>query len=406
MKARGISSVALALIILVATGAPGAATVSAQGLRAEGGPLAWIQRLWQGDEPADHRGGPPTILVDEDGRRVTATGLAVGVGDQYIAGDNRMYEIVAVDGDIARVKFVEVVRLPSRDDYATEDGDAVGHRGAGEAGSETEPSSPLLPGLLRAWTARSDEAASRPPLVAIYHSHNAESYVETSGKEFAENGPGDIHQVGRTLKEALEKQGLQVEWSGNLHLPHDGGAYRRSRATVRRFLRKRPAAMIDVHRDATPADMYRTEVDGKPMTKVRLVVGRQNHNREANLQYAKEIKAIADERFPGLIEGIFHARGNYNQDVGPRTILLEFGTHETSLEEAEASAQLMAQVIPATLGGPSQQRVGGSGWRSAGWLLLLAVLGVLAYMRINAGSWAEFRDRLLGLLRLKRIGSR
>jgi len=239
--------------------------------------------------------------------------------------------------------------------------------------------------------------------VAIYHSHNAESYVPTSGDAFKE-GPGDIHRVGQTLKEALEEQGLDVEWSQALHLPHDGGAYRRSRATVRRFLSKRPVTMIDVHRDAIPAEEYRTEVKGEPMTKVRLVVGRQNQNREANLQYAKEIKAIADREYPGLIKGIFHARGNYNQDVGPRMILLEFGTHETSLEQAQASARLMAQVIPQALGSEAQRRVGASGWRTALGLLAAALIGTLAYVRINAGSWDAFWRRLRQLLRLERVG--
>ncbi len=86
------------------------------------------------------------------------------------------------------------------------------------------------------------------------------------------------------------------------------------------------------------------------MTKVRLVVGRQNPNREANLELAKNIKAIADEQYPGLVKGIFNARGNYNQDIGPRTILLEFGTHETSLDEAIRSTKFVAEMFPAAAG--------------------------------------------------------
>ncbi len=86
------------------------------------------------------------------------------------------------------------------------------------------------------------------------------------------------------------------------------------------------------------------------MSQIRLVVGRQNQNREANLEYAKRIKAIADEKYPGLVKGIFHAHGNYNQDLGPRMILIEFGTHVTSLEEALRSVRPTAEVVAAAAG--------------------------------------------------------
>src|SRR5690606_37781463 len=144
--------------------------------------------------------------------------------------------------------------------------------------------------------------------------------------------------------------------------------------TASEISRNAPATIIDVHRDAIPTvESYRTQVNGQQMTQVRLVVGRQNQNREANLEYAKRIKAIADEKYPGLIKGIFHARGNYNQDLGPKMILLEFGTHVTGLEEAKRSAELMADVIPAAAGlarGAGDGNVGAAGRSTAIWLIL------------------------------------
>src|SRR5690606_7947161 len=82
---------------------------------------------------------------------------------------------------------------------------------------------------------------SRGADVGIYHTHNAESYRPTSGVEFKERG--DIHEVGRKLKEEFEKRGLTVEWSENSHLPHDGQAYLRSRRTAAQLSRKRPATI-------------------------------------------------------------------------------------------------------------------------------------------------------------------
>ena len=115
-------------------------------------------------------------------------------------------------------------------------------------------------------------------------------------------------EVGKTLVNALKEQGFEVIWSDNSHLPHDGQAYTRSRRTVMELLQHQPATLIDVHQDATPPEVYETEIEGVPTTKVRIVVGRQNQNREANLEYAKRLKAVADQEYPGISEGIFDAR--------------------------------------------------------------------------------------------------
>ena len=315
--------------------------------------------------------------VDEDGQVITYTAIAPVPGDSYITADNRLYEVAEVTADrTVRARFVEQLQLRAS-----------------------------LPAVSRRWPFGAAAAQARTGgdtgAIGIYHSHNAESYVDTSQREF-EVPFGDILQVGRALKQALEEQGFRVIHSENSHLPHDGGAYQRSRATVRELLEQGAVALIDVHRDAIPAEAYRTEVAGQEMTKVRLVVGRQNPNSEANFELAKNIKALADERYPGLIKGIFNARGNYNQDVGPRAILLEFGTHETSLEEAVRATRYIADVFPQAAGltaGGAGAALGRAGWRSALWLALAAGVGAFGYLWINEGSFQRAWRRLTGFFR-------
>ncbi|OUM95839.1 MAG: hypothetical protein BAA04_04710 [Firmicutes bacterium ZCTH02-B6] len=361
---------------------------------ASGQRIDWEQMF---DDGVGHRSADGYYTWrDEAGDIITYTALAPAVGDTYITADNRLYEVVEVGEDrTVRAEFREEVELP---------------RVAGEVA--TAPAVRQLAGFswLGRWLAAAVELvqardrSAEPGPIGIYHSHNAESYVPDSGDEFKEPH-GDILEVGRALKEALEEQGYRVIWSDRSHLPHDGGAYQRSRATVRELLEQGVVALIDVHRDAIPAEQYRDVVAGEELTKVRLVVGRQNPNREANLELAKRIKAVADERYPGLVKGIFNARGNYNQDVGPRTILMEFGTHETSLEEAVRAAKLMAEVYPAAAGlapGTAQQadrQIGGAGWRSAFWVLLVALGAAFGYLWINEGSPQAAWTRLKGFFR-------
>lgn len=320
--------------------------------------------------------------LDENGEVITYTAIAPVPGDTYITEDNRLYEVEAVAEDrTVKARFVEQLDLRA----------------------SPAASSLPWPGGTAAAQARTNGDAGP---IGIYHSHNAESYVQTSDQEF-EVPLGDVVEVGRALKQALEEQGFRVIHSENSHLPHDGGAYQRSRATVRELLEEGAVALIDVHRDAIPAEQYRTEVAGQEMTKVRLVVGRQNPNSEANMQLAKNLKALADEQYPGLIKGIFNARGNYNQDIGPRTILLEFGTHETSLDEAVRSTRLIAEIFPQAAGltasgAGEAAAIGGAGWRSALWLALAAVAGLFGYLWINEGSLEGAWRRITGVFRKTR----
>ena len=84
----------------------------------------------------------------------------------------------------------------------------------------------------------------------------------------------------------------------------------RSRATVAELVQKAPDVIFDIHRDAIPRkEEYQKEVDGKKRSsQIRLVVGRQNPNHKVNDQFARRLKAIADELYPGLIKGIFYGK--------------------------------------------------------------------------------------------------
>lgn len=312
-------------------------------------------------------------LQDEQGNMVTMAGRELDPGDRYIAADNRLFEVVKSEGDIVFVRYLETIELP-----------------------------PISDELLSAQVGKT----SVQGVVGIYHTHNAESYVPTSGTDSKENGRGDVLDVGRILAAAMEKSGLTVYWSDNSHLPHDGQAYVRSRRTALELLQKNPDTLIDVHRDATPPEVYDTEIEGVPTTKVRIVVGRQNQNRGANLEYAKRIKAVADKFFPGIIEGIFDARGNYNQDLGPKTILLEFGAHTNRLEQAERAAEFFAKVIPAAAGltpttqKAAQEQIGQGANRSLIWMLVIvAVVGgtFLLIKQGKIGSFAGFLRKEAGL---------
>ena len=170
------------------------------------------------------------------------------------------------------------------------------------------------------------------------------------------------------------------------------------------LLKERPSAIFDIHRDGIPDPAeYETTVGNKKMSKVRLLVGKSNQNKDANLSFAKQIKAVGDKQYPGLIKDIFIGKGTYNQDLSPNAILLEFGTHTISKERVLNSTDMMAHVVSTTLFGPETGSAKSaedtktpketetsdknkSAFQGIGWLLLLVIVGVILFALLQTGG--------------------
>lgn len=278
--------------------------------------------------PDEVLAGPIFTVQDEAGHLIMQTGRWIHVGDEYIDEANQRYRVDRVRGRLATARFLGIEEMPVLNLPAVGDGGGVAVAGALVGGARGK-----APG------------AQRDVTVGIYHTHNDESYIATQGTSAIE-GKGGIHRVGDTLGDALRKKGYKVVHDQTIHLPHDDGAYRRSRRTANKLLRKEGADLLfDVHRDAGPPSMYAKKVDGKWVTQVRLVVGSPNPQQGSVMAYAKELKAVADKTHPGLIKGIFVGRDAYNQDLTPRNILLEVGTEQNAMPSAQKGIALFADVV-------------------------------------------------------------
>jgi stage II sporulation protein P len=290
-------------------------------------------------------------LQDTAGAVILLTAFPVNSGDVYIAADNTRYVVETLAGVTA---------------YCREDGREV---------------MPQIGSLQAAVLPAGVLTRDAPPVIGLYHTHSDESYVPTDGTESKEQN-GGIEDVGAVLKQALEAGGFSVLHSTENHNPHDANAYSRSRKTAAELLREGAGVLIDVHRDAVPAEVYATEVNGEEATKVKLVVGRSNPGMNNNLAFAKTLKAALDQAAPGLSGGIYMGKGVYNQDLSPRAILIEVGAHTNSKEAAETGAELFADAIPAALGAEntdSPAKSSGQGQDAGGaWAATLVILGLVA----------------------------
>ena len=254
-------------------------------------------------------------ILDSSGKHLSSVAGDCSAGDEYISGDNQHYRITTVNSIemTAQAEHIGKAEMPDVSWLDPQESVAV--------------------------------SATNLKKIALYCTHSDESYIKGDGCESIE-GRGGIYDIASALRDALEDRGVTVHLNETTHLPHDAGAYRRSRQTALSLLKKMPDAIFDIHRDGIPnPDEYATNVGGTSMSKIRLLVGKSNQNKEANLSFAKRIKAVGDKVYPGLIKDIYIGKGTYNQDLSPRSVLLEFGTHTLSKERVQASIKPMSEVI-------------------------------------------------------------
>lgn len=324
-------------------------------------------------------------LVGADGAILTELCEEPAPGDLYIAADNRLYEVVRVEEGRAEAAFREVITLP---DVAWLDADQA------------------LP------------VSAQERRIALYCTHSDESYVPTDGY-YSTDGRGSIYEVAHALADELAARGVDTAVADVLHHPHDAGAYRRSRQTAVQLLAGAPDCLLDVHRDGIPDPAsYETSIGGEPASKVRLLVGRGHANMAVNKEFALLVKAVADRVYPGLIKDIYMGRGTYNQDLLPRSLLLECGTYTLDKALVLRSMDMLADVIDRALyggvlgsagaasdvGSPAQQRGGvtmgepdyvpqaeaGGASRGVGrgllWTGVVLAAGLIGYGVLSAGS--------------------
>jgi stage II sporulation protein P len=315
-------------------------------------------------------------VVDEDGKVIFQTAMEVHKGDWYINQNNKKYTVIEVNGDQAVVKYEGTVDLTPGEDKLS--------------------SSLLESGILLAEDAKRE--------VGMYNTHSDESYQPSSGTH-SEPGSGDVYEVSDRFATELRKRGTKVIASNAKHDPHDGGAYERSRRTAKKLVENRPDALFDIHRDGVPDPAeYLTTINGKQVGQVRLVVGRQNPGMKANDSFAKQLKSVTDKLYPGLIKGIFYAKGKYNQDLGPRAMLIEFGTYVVTKGQAIEATVLFADSVNRLLYGQEKQQaegaaeadkeVGFGAFKSLLIIVGVVIVGIVGYLFINEGSLEGVINRI------------
>ena len=217
--------------------------------------------------------------------------------------------------------------------------------------------------LDKAWDL--DLSTPEEPTVLIYHTHATEAYEPVTRDYYDDRYNSrsteqdkNMIRVGDEIAKQLEAAGIGVIHDTTLHdYPSYNGAYERSAETIQKYLDEYPSIKItiNVHRDAIEeSDGTRiapvAEIDGKKAAQIMIISGCDDGtmnmpNWPDNLRFSAAFQSQMEADYPGLTRPIFFCYRLYNMNKTPGSLLLEFGAHGNSLEEAVYSGELCGKAL-------------------------------------------------------------
>ena len=202
------------------------------------------------------------------------------------------------------------------------------------------------------------------PRILIYHTHSQEA--------FADSTPGDVNTgivgVGERLTQILTAQyGYSVlHHTGQYDAETRDNAYSRALPAVEQILEENPSiqVVIDLHRDeVAEGTKLVTDIQGRPTARFMFFNGLSrtrktgdidylvNENQEANLAFSFQMQLKAAEYYPGLTRRIYLKGYRYNMHLRPRTLLVELGAQNNTVEEAMNACDPLAHILDMVLRG-------------------------------------------------------
>lgn len=205
---------------------------------------------------------------------------------------------------------------------------------------------------------------SQGPQILIYHTHSQEA--------FADSVPGDasttILGVGERLTQILtEKYGYTVlHHTGQYDVESRDDAYSAALPAIEQVLAENPGiqVVIDLHRDAMAEETHLVmDLDGRPTARFMFFNGLSrtrktgnisylyNENQDSNLAFSFQMQKKAMEYYPGLTRKIYLKGYRYNMHLRPRTLLIELGAQNNTVEEAMNACDPLAHILDMVLSG-------------------------------------------------------
>ena len=202
--------------------------------------------------------------------------------------------------------------------------------------------------------------------ILIYHTHGASERFADSSDKIEDSVVG----VGTRLAKELEKKGYGVYHDMTRYDWIDGKldrslAYNKSLEGIQRIRRENPdiRVIIDLHRDSVGKGKHTfTTIQGRKTAIVMFFNGLSrkrsgpidylyNPNLQGNLAFSLQMKCKAMEYYDGFTKPIYLKGYRYNLHLEKRSLLIELGNENNTVEEAGNAAAPLADVLDKVLSG-------------------------------------------------------
>lgn len=206
------------------------------------------------------------------------------------------------------------------------------------------------------------------PQILIYHTHSQEA--------FADSVPGDestsIVGVGEYLASILrDEYGYNVlHHTASYDKESRDYAYSNSMPEIEELLSQYPTieVVIDLHRDEMPEDRKLVvDLQGRRTAQFMFFNGLSRTSKGSieylenpyladNLAFSFQMQTACNEYYPGLARRIYLKAYRYNMHLCPKTLLIELGAQNNTVEEAMNACDPLAHVLDLVLSGREPMR--------------------------------------------------
>lgn len=201
------------------------------------------------------------------------------------------------------------------------------------------------------------------PKILIYHTHSHEGFADSVEGDASTTVVGVGEQLAKILR---EEYGYQVLHHTGEYDENRDYAYSYALPALEQVLAENPSieVVIDLHRDSV-AESTRlvTEIEGQQTARFMFFNGLSrvrelgeisylpNENLQGNLAFSFQLQKACEEYYPGLARKIYLKGYRYNMHLKPRTVLIELGAQNNTVQEAMNACGPLARVIDMVLGG-------------------------------------------------------
>lgn len=206
------------------------------------------------------------------------------------------------------------------------------------------------------------------PQILIYHTHSQEAFADS----VAGDQSTSIVGVGEYLTSILREQyGYNVlHHTESYDTESRDYAYSNSLPSIEQLLAENPSieVVIDLHRDEMPADRRLVvDLQGRPTAQFMFFNGLsrtakgnieylENPYLADNLAFSFQMQTACNEYYPGLARRIYLKAYRYNMHVCPKTLLIELGAQNNTVEEVMNACEPLAHVLDLVLSGEEPKR--------------------------------------------------